>query len=416
VPGDVLQRKSVRVLSRLRQKRVAQSVKSGIRRRRRARSKSEFRFISRCPRMAEILAGESRNTRERDGVHLDKSDPGSRRTEIGFIDIILLGSLKRLGDYIQSLAATFGHLNAVKDKIPFRVRPMLATLVGEPFHEPGWVYEEKYDGIRILAYKEGSQVTLLSRNDKNRTASFPPIARAIGALRPTTLLLDGEVIALDRHKVSRFQLLQRGIGRVRYAVFDCLCVNGRDLRHEPLSTRRAELERLVHASDELTPSRRLSANGLQAFRFAKRRGYEGLVAKRLASVYVAGRSREWLKVKVNQEDEFIILGYTEPSGSREHFGALLLGAYRYGELRYVGKVGTGFTRDVLASLYRKFQPLKRKQPSVDLPRLRATSLAPKLVAQISYTEWTKDGKLRHPVFLGLRDDKDPRDVALPQAK
>jgi bifunctional non-homologous end joining protein LigD len=306
----------------------------------------------------------------------------------------------------------------VKDKIPFRVRPMLATLVDEPFHEPGWVYEEKYDGIRILAYKEGSRVTLLSRNDKDRTESFPAVARAVGSLRPTTLLLDGEVIALDRHKISHFQLLQRGIGRARYAVFDCLYVSGRDLRDEPLSSRREDLERSVHESDELILSRRLSPNGLEAFRVAKQRGYEGLVAKRLASPYVEGRSREWLKVKVNQEDEFIILGYTEPSGSREYFGALLLSAYENGRLQYVGKVGTGFTQEVLASLYRKFQPLKRKQPLVDdLPRIRhATFLSPKLVAQISYTEWTKDGKLRHPVFVGLRDDKDPKDVVLPTVK
>jgi bifunctional non-homologous end joining protein LigD len=306
----------------------------------------------------------------------------------------------------------------VKDKIPFRVRPMLATLVDEPFHEPGWVYEEKYDGIRILAYKEGSRVTLLSRNDKDRTESFPAVARAVGSLRPTTLLLDGEVIALDRHKISHFQLLQRGIGRARYAVFDCLYVSGRDLRDEPLSSRREDLERSVHESDELILSRRLSPNGLEAFRVAKQRGYEGLVAKRLASPYVEGRRREWLKVKVNQEDEFIILGYTEPSGSREYFGALLLSAYENGRLQYVGKVGTGFTQEVLASLYRKFQPLKRKQPLVDdLPRIRhATFLSPKLVAQISYTEWTKDGKLRHPVFLGLRDDKDPKDLVLPESK
>src|SRR5579859_1280570 len=247
---------------------------------------------------------------------------------------------------------------AVKRKIPYRVRPMLATLVGGPFHEPGWVYEEKYDGIRILAYKEGSQVTLLSRNDKDRTASFPAIARSLAALQPTTLLLDGEVIALDRHKISRFQLLQRRIGRTRYAVFDCLYVSKRDLRNEPLSRRRAELERSVHESDELILSRRLSANGLEAFRVAKQRGYEGLVTKRLASVYVEGRSREWLKVKVDQEDEFIILGYTEPSGSREYFGALLLGAHKNGTLQYVGRVGTGFPRDILASLYREFQPLK----------------------------------------------------------
>jgi bifunctional non-homologous end joining protein LigD len=295
---------------------------------------------------------------------------------------------------------------------------MLPTLVSGPFHEPSWVYEEKYDGIRILAYKEGSKVTLFSRNDKNRSERFPAIARTVGALRPTTLLLDGEVIALDNHKISRFQLLQRGIGRARYAVFDCLYVSGRDLRREPLSIRRAELERSVSENDELMVSRRLSANGLSAFRVAKKRGYEGLVAKRLASAYVEGRSREWLKIKVNQEDEFIIVGYTEPSGSREYFGALLLGAYGNGKLQYVGKVGTGFTQEVLASLYRKFQPLKRKQPLVDdLPRIRhATFLSPKLVAQISYTEWTKDGKLRHPVFLGLRDDKDPKDVVLPTLK
>jgi bifunctional non-homologous end joining protein LigD len=303
----------------------------------------------------------------------------------------------------------------MKDRIPFRVRPMLATLLAQPFQEPGWVYEEKYDGIRMLAYKEGSKVTLLTRNDKDRTSSFPAIARTIAALRPTTLLLDGEIISLDRHKISRFQLLQRGIGHTHYAVFDCLYVSGRDLRQEPLSIRRVELERSVNKS-ELLLSRRLRANGLDAFRLARSRGFEGLVAKRLASEYVEGRSPDWLKVKVHQEDEFIIVGYTEPKGSRECFGSLLLGAYARGKLQYVGKVGTGFTRDILASLYRKVQPLKRKNAVVDdFPRMQhATFLSPKLVAQISYAEWTKDGKLRHPVFLGLRDDKDAKDVVRPQ--
>jgi bifunctional non-homologous end joining protein LigD len=296
---------------------------------------------------------------------------------------------------------------------------MLATLVAEPFHNPAWTYEEKYDGIRMLAYKEGSQVTLLSRNHKDRTEGFPAIAHTIRALRPTTLLLDGEVIAMDRHQISRFQLLQRGVGRARYAVFDCLYVNGKDLRQRPLSTRRVELEKSLHGNDELILSCRLADNGLEAFRTAKERGYEGLVAKRLASVYVEGRSREWLKVKVSQVDEFILFGYTEPSGSREYFGALLLGSYKNGKLQYVGKVGTGFNRDVLASLHRKFQSLKRKQPPVqNLPPIRnATFLSPKLIAQISYTEWTKDRKLRHPVYLGLRDDKDPKDVVLmPEVK
>ncbi len=291
---------------------------------------------------------------------------------------------------------------------------MLATLVDEPFRNPEWVYEEKYDGIRILAYKEGSEVTLLSRNDKDRTPNFSDIAQSIRALEPLTLLLDGEVIALDRKKISRFQSLQRGIGDIRYAVFDCLYVRGRDLRHEPLELRRKELEQIISGRDRLILSRRLATDGLDAFRVAKHRGYEGLVAKCLTSTYVEARSREWLKVKVHQEDEFIILGYTAPSGSRKYFGSLLLGVYDKGKLKYVGKVGTGFTENVLASLYRKFQPLKRKKLLIELPpRLRdAALLSPKLVAQISYSEWTKDEKLRHPVFLGLRDDKDARDVAL----
>ncbi len=290
---------------------------------------------------------------------------------------------------------------------------MLATLVSEPFNEPGWVYEEKYDGIRILAYKEGSNVTLLSRNDKDRSQSFPAIVRMILALRPATLLLDGEVIALDRDKISRFQLLQGGTGRARYAVFDCLYLNGRDLRCQTLSTRRAVLEKLISEHDELILSHRLARKGFDAFRIAKERGFEGLVAKRLESLYIEGRSRDWSKVKVNQEDEFIIVGYTEPRGSREYFGALFLGAYKARKLVYVGKVGTGFNRNNLASLYHKFQPLKRKTPAAeDLPH--GTFLSPKLVAQISYTELTKDGRLRHPVYLALRDDKDANDVVLPE--
>jgi bifunctional non-homologous end joining protein LigD len=289
---------------------------------------------------------------------------------------------------------------------------MLATLVSEPFDESGWVYEEKYDGIRILAYKEGSTVTLLSRNDKDRTGSFPGIVATIRSLPASTLLLDGEVIALDRDKISRFQMLQRG-ARARYAVFDCLFLNGDDLRRETLATRRTALEKEVSQSQELILSRRLAGNGVDAFRIAKKRGFEGLVAKRLESLYVEGRSREWSKVKVNQEDEFIIVGYTEPAGSREYFGALLLGAYKGRSLQYVGKVGTGFDRKILASLHRKFQSLKRKNGAIEnLPR--GTFLSPKLIAQISYTELTKDGKLRHPVFLGLRDDKDAKDVSLPQ--
>jgi len=294
---------------------------------------------------------------------------------------------------------------------------MLATLVTEPFDKPGWVYEEKYDGDRILAYKEGARVLLLSRNSKDNTGRFPNIAAAIGKLRPTALLLDGEVVVFDKKRVSRFQLLQQDRGEPRYAVFDCLFADGKDLRREPLSARRRALERVVSSKGVVLLSRRLAANGLAAYEIAKRDGYEGLVAKDLSSSYVGKRSRSWLKVKVHQEDEFVIVGYTSPAGSRKYFGSLLLGAYANGKLHYVGKVGTGFSEATLATLYRQFQPLVSDVVAlVDPPRERGvTYLRPQLIAQISYQELTADRRLRQPVYLGLRDDKRAKDVRLPGA-
>lgn len=290
---------------------------------------------------------------------------------------------------------------------------MLASLVDEPFVRDKWVFEEKYDGVRILAYKEGSDVSLVSRNAIDRTSRYPEIAAAIRKLRPETLALDGEIVVFDSRGISRFQLLQQGRGRPQYVVFDCLYRNGQDLRNEPLSARRAVLERSVKPSDSLLWGARLATDGLKAFRTASRRGLEGIIAKNLSSHYVEGRSPQWLKVKVHQEDEFVIGGFTRPSGTRRHFGALLLGVYADGDrLRYVGKVGTGFDEKTLGSLYRRLQELiQTESPFSSDPRERgATFVAPKLVAQISYSEWTEEGKLRHPVYVGLRDDKSPKEV------
>jgi bifunctional non-homologous end joining protein LigD len=293
---------------------------------------------------------------------------------------------------------------------------MLATLVEKPFHRPGWVYEEKYDGYRILAYKEGDRVTLLSRNGKDRTESFADVARAVESLPDRTLLLDGEAVAFDPHLVSRFQLLQQGEVPVVYAVFDCLFRDGRDLRNEALPVRREALEEAIGKTSRLFASRRLGADGLAAFALAQKKGFEGLVAKNPEAPYREGRSTQWLKVKVHQEEELVIGGYTEPSGTRTHFGALLLGAYRGEALRYVGSVGTGFDQKTLAALHRRFQPLVRKTPPFTPdPRIKgSTWLAPKLVAQVSFQEWTADARLRQPVYLGLRDDKSPRECLLPE--
>lgn len=294
---------------------------------------------------------------------------------------------------------------------------MLATLVARPFNSANWIYEEKYDGDRLLAYKAGTRVRLLSRNEKDRTKRFPEIADAIRQLAPKSLLLDGEVVIFDRKSISRFQLLQEGKGRPVFVVFDCLYLDGRDLRRDPLSERRAILEQLVSSSGTLALSRRLDDNGFKAYELVKRRGYEGLVAKDLSSPYIERRSRFWLKVKVHQEDEFVIGGFTAPEGSRQYFGALLLGAYKNKKLVYVGKVGTGFDRATLRSLHQKFKPLiRRGSPFVGtLSEKNIIFLAPRLVAQISYQELTADSKLRQPVFLGLREDKGAAEVTLPAA-
>jgi len=294
------------------------------------------------------------------------------------------------------------------------VRPMLATLVDAPFHEPGWVYEEKYDGIRIIAVKQGKRVQLLTRNDIDRTADFPAVAAAIAALPAPSLMLDGEVVVFDAHGISRFQLFG-GDGRRQpvYVVFDLLFARGRDLRARSLAERREALQAEVRPHGPLRLARRLAADGFKAFEIARARGLEGIVAKDAASAYESGRrSMAWRKVKVRAEEEFVIGGYTAPAGARAHFGAILVGAFEGDRLRYAGKVGTGFTTRTLAALAARFAPLARdSSPFADAPRARdVTWLAPRLVAQIGFMERTGDGRLRHPVFLGLRDDKDAHEV------
>ena len=289
---------------------------------------------------------------------------------------------------------------------------MLATLVDEPFTRTNWVFEEKYDGVRMLAYKETRKVSLISRNGIDRTNRYPQIANELGKLRADTLILDGEVVVFDSRGVSQFQLLQQSKGKVRYAVFDCLYKNGRDLRREPLSARRKILEEVVDSGAVILTAKRLANDGIAAFEQARKKGLEGIIAKDSASLYAEGRSRAWLKVKVHQNEEFVVGGFTAPEGSRQYFGALLLGEFHGKELRYVGKVGTGFNENVLRSLHRKMKLLaQRASPfSSGVREKTATFVDPELVAQIAFTERTKDGKLRHPVYLGLRDDKSSREV------
>jgi len=291
---------------------------------------------------------------------------------------------------------------------------MLATLAPDVPIGPQWSFEEKYDGIRALAYRQKGKVRLWSRNLLDLSAGFPAVVAGIASLPGGDLVLDGELVVFDPKGVSRFQLLQRrgSGGQTAYAAFDLLERDGTALLKRPLRERRAALEEVIDAGTALRLSRRTGKNGGAAYATARAKGWEGVIAKDETSVYEPGmRSRSWLKVKVRKQSEFVIGGFTAPAGSRAHLGALLVGLYDGPALRFVGKVGSGYTGESLAELAGVLAPLRvATPPFATAPRLaNATWVRPRLVAQIAFAEWTADDKLRQPVFLGLRRDKSPRE-------
>jgi DNA ligase D-like protein (predicted ligase) len=298
--------------------------------------------------------------------------------------------------------------------LPETAQPMLAVLTQERFSDPAWVYERKLDGVRCIAIRGEREVRLLSRNNLSQNAQFPGIAAALEAGPATPLVLDGEIVAFAGGRTS-FELLQqrneRRVSVVLY-VFDLLHLGGFETTALPLHARRRLLRRAVafRAPLRLTPSHK--RDGERLYAEACRKGWEGLIAKRADAPYTHGRSRDWLKFKCSAEQELVIGGYTAPRGSRVDLGALLLGHFENGRLRYAGKVGTGFTQATLADLAARLAPLRRESsPFSDVVREpHATWVEPRLVAQVGFSEWTRDGRLRHPRFLGLRDDKAAEDV------
>jgi bifunctional non-homologous end joining protein LigD len=293
---------------------------------------------------------------------------------------------------------------------------MKAVLTDAPFSDPNWIFERKLDGIRCLAHRDGGdRVRLLSRTDREMNPQYPEIVEALEAEERRNFVVDGEIVAF-RDGITSFERLQRR-GREHvptfYYVFDILRLDGEDVRDLPLRRRKALLREALsfHGHVRFTPHR--NQHGEQLFREACKQGLEGLVAKRVDSPYRSSRSRDWLKLKCHAEQELVIGGYTAPQGSRTDFGALLVGYYEDGTLRYAGKVGTGFDRETLHSLGRRLRELERDNPPFAQvhPIPRGTHwVEPELVGQIAFTEWTRDGRLRHPRYLGLRDDKAPRDV------
>jgi DNA ligase D-like protein (predicted ligase) len=254
----------------------------------------------------------------------------------------------------------------------------------------------------------------LSQNDR-----FPELAVALGHQPAEELVVDGEVVAFEGSRTSFGRLTRRGREPVAvyFYLFDLVHLDGFDTRRLPLRARKALLRRAVVFGDPVRFTPHRNRDGRALFRDACRRGWEGLIAKRVDSPYVGKRSRDWLKFKCGNEQEFVIGGYTAPRGTREELGALLLGYYDRGRLRYAGKVGTGFDRETLRDLAGRLAPLRRPDsPFADEAPARGTTwVEPRLVAQIGFSEWTRDGRLRHPRFLGLREDKDPREVVREKA-
>jgi DNA ligase D-like protein (predicted ligase) len=297
---------------------------------------------------------------------------------------------------------------------PDKVTPMKAVLTDDRFSDDGWIYERKLDGIRCVAIKADRRVRLLSRNDLSLNGRFPEVVEALEADPATDLVLDGEVVAFDGSTTSFARLQQRGERPVSvfYYVFDLLYLAGRDVTALPLRERKSLLRHAVgfHGPLRLTPHR--NRDGEALFREACRTGWEGLIAKRADSPYVHGRSRDWLKFKCSAEQELVIGGFTAPRGTRTDLGALLLGYYDGDRLRYAGKVGTGFNREELARLAALLEPLRRDDSpfAEEIREKGVTWVEPSLVAEVGFSEWTRDGRLRHPRYLGLREDKAAAEV------
>jgi len=310
---------------------------------------------------------------------------------------------------------------ARKAKMPQEVEPELATLVAAPPAGDEWLHELKLDGYRILCAVEDGDAQVYTRNAKDWTARFAPIAKAAAALPVSSALLDGEVVVLKPDGTSSFQALQNALTESRerdllYYVFDLLYLDGQDLRPLPLTARKEALAALVTKDNPVIRlSDHVQGQGEGFYHQACRHGLEGIVSKRADAPYRSGRGKDWLKVKCLKRQEFIIAGYTDPEGARTGFGALLLAVNEGDELVFTGRVGTGFDTKTLSTLHERLTKLERKTPPVSNPPRGAQArgvhwVKPELVAEIAFTEWTDDGSLRHPTFQGLREDKPAAEV------
>jgi bifunctional non-homologous end joining protein LigD len=300
--------------------------------------------------------------------------------------------------------------------LPKRLQPMLATLTDAPFDDKDWLFEDKYDGFRMVATTKGGKVMLYSRNGKIVSHNYIEVAKALEGVKGDAVI-DGELVALDSNGISHFQLLQNALrskARLQYCAFDLMFLNGEDLRDLPLTERKKRLKAILPKHSLIAFSGHRRASGMKFFEEAERRGLEGIMAKRAGSSYLSGaRTDNWLKIKTSKRQEVVIAGFTAPKRTRPFFGALTLALREGDSWRYIGHVGTGFSREVLEELHGKLINLKTaKSPFGRKTKDEAvtTWVRPKLVAEVKFTEWTTSGEMRHPVYLGLREDKRAEDV------
>jgi bifunctional non-homologous end joining protein LigD len=317
---------------------------------------------------------------------------------------------------------------------------MLATSIDDPFDGPDWLFEIKWDGYRAVAFIENGNVRLVSRNQNELTARYPELKNLPSFVKAKSAILDGEVVALDEQGRASFSLMQQRTGfrhggrrgatnadvPVLYYAFDLLYLDGFDWRRVALEERKKKLASILIAGDSLRYSDHYEQQGKALFEIAQQKGLEGILAKKRDSIYQERRSSEWLKIKIRHRLEAVIGGFTEPEGSRAHFGSIVLGLYdKQGRLIHVGQAGSGFNQNSLAEISKLLKKRETKKNPFygEVEALRKVSWAkPDLVAEIEYAEWT-DGassgsgpKLRAPVFLGLRDDKDPKECLLDQER
>jgi bifunctional non-homologous end joining protein LigD len=327
----------------------------------------------------------------------------------------------------------------VKRPMPTVIHPMLAESIEKPFDDPGWLFEIKWDGYRAVAFIENGKVRLVSRNQNELTPRYAELKNLSEFVKAKTAILDGEVVALDSEGRASFSLMQQRTGfrpgghrvaakadvPVLYYAFDLLYLDGYDWRRMPLEERKNKLASILKAGDQLRFSDHYEAQGKALFEIAREKKLEGILAKKRNSCYEERRSREWLKIKIRQRMECVVGGFTEPEGSRAYFGSLVLGLYdKQGRLIHVGQVGSGFDQKLLAQIWSVLKKIETKKNPFygEVEALRKVGwVKPELVAEVEYAEWTEGAttgsgpKLRAPVFLGLREDKDPKECTLDEA-